>query len=65
MKYTNMAKANDFINFKAVSRYLAGNSESIRKNKVPKIYLLDVEYLTNLVDAWIKEIEETKKLNKS
>lgn len=48
----------DLINWKALSRKLAGNSESIRKNNIPKKYMKDVSALLNCVASWDNEIEE-------
>lgn len=42
----------NLINWKQVSRTLAGNETSIRKNKCPQKYVNQVETLKNLVKTW-------------
>ena len=42
----------NIINWKQVSRMLAGNETSIRKHKCPKKYQLQVETLETLINTW-------------
>jgi len=50
----------DFINFKAVSRALAGNDESIRRGKVPAKYQYRVSLLIECVSIWMNGVIKPK-----
>lgn len=50
-----MKDIKDFINWKTVSLHLTGNDNSIRKNRVPKIYQVKVKMLLFLVKKWVKK----------
>jgi hypothetical protein len=42
----------ELINWKSVSRILAGNETSIRKNSCPAKYIGKVEALKSMLDLW-------------
>lgn len=42
----------NIINWKQVSRMLAGNETSIRKNKRPKKYEAQIKTLESLINTW-------------
>jgi len=46
----------DLINWKTLSKNLAGNDNSIRKGSIPKKYEVRVEYLIQLLEIWDKDI---------
>lgn len=50
----------EIINYQAVSRLLANNDESIRKNKCPKKYERKVKRLILLVTLWSAWAKEKK-----
>jgi len=47
----------ELINWKELSRTLAGNEESIRSNKVPKKYEKKVNRLLKIIEVWLKWIK--------
>ena len=51
-KTITMSEAKDFINWRELARHLAGNSQSIRSNKVPKKYEEKVKELLQYVEQW-------------
>lgn len=48
-------EANQLINFRKISLFLAGNTESIRSNSIPKKYQKAVSELEGIVRDWIKK----------
>jgi hypothetical protein len=44
----------DLLNYKGLSRLLAGNQTSISRNRCPKKYRLKVDELLSIVEAWAK-----------
>ncbi len=50
------------INFRALSRYLADNDQSIRANKVPERYKARVKSLTELIEFWMNPPSLTDQL---
>lgn len=58
-KFINMEH---LINWKALSRYLAGNETSISKNRIPKKYQGDVNSLIDHLKAWEEKIKENTKI---
>lgn len=47
----------DLINWKNLSKNLAGNDNSIRKESIPKKYKIRVDYLLQLLEIWDKDID--------
>ena len=45
----------DLINWKSLSKNLAGNDNSIRKESIPKKYKVRVDYLIQLLEIWDKD----------
>lgn len=45
----------DLINWKTLSKTLAGNDNSIRKNSIPKKYNIRVDYLIQLLEIWSRD----------
>lgn len=45
----------DLINWKSLSKNLAGNDNSIRKESIPKKYKIRVDYLIQLLEIWDKD----------
>jgi len=45
----------DLINWKELSRKLAGNQTSISRNRIPKKYKLKVDSLINHLESWENE----------
>jgi len=50
------------INFRALSRYLAGNDQSIRANTVPERYKKRVAELTELIQFWMEPPSITEQI---
>ena len=46
-------KPEDIISWKQISRMLAGNDSSIRKNRVPDKYKAKVQELLDYTQVWI------------
>lgn len=42
----------DLINWKAVSRHLAGNDTSVQRNRIPKKYQKQVDELLSITNKW-------------
>jgi hypothetical protein len=53
-------KATDFINFRQVSKFLAGGTENIRSNKIPAKYADAVKELTDFLQKWIEKHKASK-----
>lgn len=51
----------NLINWKELSRVLAGNKECIRRNKIPKIYKDKVNELFAILDFWHSELKNDSK----
>lgn len=47
----------DLINWKELSRYLAGNDTSISRNRIPKKYQSKVDSLIETLKDWEKNIK--------
>lgn len=47
----------DLINWKELSRYLAGNETSVSRNRIPKKYQIKVDSLIKTLKAWEKNIK--------
>ena len=47
----------NLINWKNVSKNLAGNETSIRKNNFPKKYEVRINYLIQFLEIWDKDID--------
>lgn len=47
-----MDNLEDLINWKAVSRHLAGNDTSIQRNRIPKKYQKKVDELLSVTSEW-------------
>lgn len=45
----------DLINWKNLSKNLAGNDNSIRKEAIPKKYRVRVDYLMQLLEIWDRD----------
>lgn len=45
----------DLINWKELSRYLAGNETSVSRNRIPKKYQPKVDSLINSLKTWKNE----------
>lgn len=48
----------DLINWKALSRYLAGNDTSVSRTRCPNKYQGNVDILINHLKAWEEKIKE-------
>jgi hypothetical protein len=48
----------DLINWKALSRYLAGNDTSVSRTRCPKKYQGNVDSLITHLKAWQEKIKE-------
>lgn len=46
----------DLINWKNLSKNLANNDNSIRRNRIPKKYEIRVDYLIQLLEIWDKDL---------
>lgn len=53
-------KTTDFINFRQVSKLLAGGTENIRSNKIPAKYSEAVKELTNFIQQWVEKHKTAK-----
>ncbi len=53
-----------FINHKAVSHFLADNTTSISRNRVPIKYQDDLNSLFKKVDEWIESVKVSNKVVK-
>lgn len=45
----------DILNWRKISKFLAGNTESVRHFKIPKKYSKQVNELTDFVSEWQKK----------
>ncbi len=52
-KHTKQEKAKALINWSKVSEHLAGNTDSIRVERIPKKYKEEVEELLFYVECWL------------
>lgn len=48
----------DLINWKALSRYLAGNDTSVSRTRCPKKYQSRVDNFISTIEAWAEKKEE-------
>lgn len=46
----------DLINWKNLSKNLANNDSSVRKNRIPKKYEERVDYLIQLLEIWDRDL---------
>lgn len=55
----------DLINWKELSRILAGNEDSIRRNKIPKKYEKQVESFILCITKWKASVISNKVIKES
>lgn len=53
----------NFINFRQVSKFLAGGTENIRSNKIPAKYAEAVKELTEFVQSWSEKHSKSQSGN--